>query len=367
MAAFPNTLHFRAVPQHIEAATLSLAKPKGSKRRARVNIDDFRKRLLELPSDKLSQWKLKPAAQEYLPYMAAEKSNTKLQDRVATLCLSCFEQLQPKCAFRILLSMYDNDEICHKAKALLKDKPRPEWLRDLDTLGPKLPHHLAQLSCENMTPLHEVLRVLEIPSWSALGTAVYEAIPKHWSAEYIMELPASETLDWIGQSSAPVSLRNGLMKALMRRYGSCIPHPQWVQSGKPLGNLIRTAMRIWPHPSAVWKTVPPDAARAAHWIEIEQQLKQHLSSHELEFWKQTIEDIVHLMWLPQDHILLIELPQLLVLQRTDQWLIRPKSEIQYWQSRQWSAQATPIENQDWIETPKTVNGCTELLKNWIAQ
>ena len=367
MTAFPEKLHFRAVPHHIEAASLQLPKPKGSRRRARVNINDFRKRLIELPTDKLSQWKLKPAAQEYLPYVAAEKSNASLQRRVAILCLACFEQLQPNCAVRILLSMYDNPEICAKAQSHLKAHPRPKWLADIDALSPKLPDLLAQFICENKTPLHNALSELEIPSWSALGTAVYDAIPKHWDAEYIMELPASETLDWIGHSSAPITLRQSLMKALLRRYGSCIPQTQWIQSGKPLGNLIQTAMRIWPYPSALWKNVPKDAARAAHWIFIEQQLKQHLSNHELAFWRQAIEHIVEIVWLSQDQILLIELPQKVILQRRDQWLIQPKSALLMWKQRQWSSQDVSLEHQAWQEIPKTVNECMVFLKDWTAK
>ena len=364
MASFPEKLIFRAVPQHIEAASLALPKPKGSKRRARVNINDFRKRLLDLPLNKLSQWKLKPAAQEYLPYMAAEKSNTKLQKRVAILCLACFDQLKPACAYRILLSMYDNAELCQKAQLHLQAHPRPLWLTDLESLSPKLPQLLAQQICAQNIPLHEALKEYDIPSWSALGTAVYTAIPKCWNAEYLMSLPASETLNWIAQSSAPILIRSLLMKALLRRYGSCIPDAQWVHPGKPLGNLIRTAMQLWPYPSSIWKKVPEASAQAARWIHIEQQLKQHLSSHELAFWKLAVEDIVQLIWLPRDHILLIELPQKLVLQRTDQWLIRPTSERQHWQARQWSPQAPLPQDAIWQDIPKTVNECMQLLQQW---
>ena len=43
----------------------------------------------------------------------------------------------------MLLSMYDNDEICHKAKAQREGQTQTWIVRDLDALGPKLPHHFA--------------------------------------------------------------------------------------------------------------------------------------------------------------------------------------------------------------------------------
>lgn len=366
MASFPEKLIFQAVPQHIEAASHSLPKPKGSIRRARVNIDDFRKRLLDLPIEKLGQWKLKPAAQEYLPYIAAEKSNDKLQKSVAILVLACFDQLQTNCIYRILLSMYDHPEICKLAQQRLQTEERPPWLSNLETLDPRLPQVLAQQACDEHRPLHDLLKSFEIPSWSALGTAVYAAIPKCWNAHYLMRLPAAETLNWIAQSSGTIVIRSLLMKALLRRYGSCIPDPQWIQPGKPLGNLIRTAMRIWPYPSAIWTKMPKDAAKAAHWISIEQQLKQHLNSHERDFWKLAIHDIRQIIWLPNDHILLFELPNLLVLQRTDQWLIRPKSELSQWHGRNWKHPAPLSKDLPWQDIPETVNECMTRLQQWTA-
>ena len=58
----------------------------------------------------------------------------------------------------------------------LQAYPRPQWLAELDALGPKLPQLLAQQICADNTPLHEALKEYDIPSWSALGAAVYTAI-----------------------------------------------------------------------------------------------------------------------------------------------------------------------------------------------
>ena len=181
-----------------------------------------------------------------------------------------------------------------------------------------------------------------------------------------MSLPASETLNWIAQSSAPILIRSLLMKALLRRYGSCIPDAQWVHSGKPLGNLIRTAMRLWPYPSTIWKKVPEASAQAARWIHIEQQLKQHLSSHELAFWKLAVENIVQVIWLSRDHILLIELPQnwccsAQISGSFDRYL----NDNTGWRDNGPIRAPPPLpQDEAWQEIPKTVNECMQLLQEW---
>lgn len=361
--SFPPHLQFHVIPQTIEAATQRLPHPKGNRRRARVRIDDFRTRLLALPSNKLSQWKLKPAAQELLPYLAAERSKPELQRRVRILCLTSLPTLSLACVRRLLLSMYDDNALKSEAQKRLKDEHNPPWLTPIEHLEQDLPNVLAQHICSSGIPIHEALQSLELPSWSALSSATLSAIPKHWSAEYLKELPAAETLNWIAHSSAPVLIRNLLLKALLRRYATCIPDPQWVQQERPLGVLIRKSMMLWPYPSAMWKKAPPDAQRAARWVQTHNKLRQHLSTQEFEFWKQSITDITHTFWLPNDQILGICLERALILQHTDKWLALPCSERVKWQNRQWSSTPLP-QGVAWEAIPDSLSTRLQTLKQW---
>lgn len=364
--SIPEKLHFQIVPQTIEAAASSLPAPKGNRRRARVRIDDFRDRLIDLPRNKLNQWKLKPAAQELLPYLAAEKSNPDLQERVRVLCLSSIETLSVRCIQRLVLSMYDDHEFKILAKSRLLKEENPEWLNPVEILEQNLPNTLAEKICREFIPVHDALRTLALPSWSGLAEATLNSISKHWSADYLKSLPASETLDWIARSSAPVTIRNRLLKALLRRYATCVPSPEWIQKGRPLGELIRVAMSLWPYPSAFWKQAPPDAEKAAKWIHHGTKLRQHLSTRESDFWSMLVEDIQCTFWLPNEQVLGICLDKILVLQRTGEWLLLPESERLTWQFRQWNPEADSSTELPWTSLPESLEARMQTLKNWSS-
>lgn len=364
--SIPAKLQFQIVPQTIEAASLSLPAPKGNRRRARVRIDDFRDRLTDLPRNKLNQWKLKPAAQELLPYLAAEKSNTDLQERVRILCVSSIDSLSVRCIHRLILSMYDDPEFKILAQTRLLEQENPEWLTPVNILEQNVPNALAEKICRELLPIHDALRILSLPSWSALAEATLNSISKYWSAEYLKSLPASETLDWIAKSSAPVAIRNRLLKALLRRYATCIPSPQWIQKGRPLGELIQIAMTLWPYPSALWNQAPPDAKKAAQWVYHDSKLRQHLSTEEFDFWSLLIQDIEDMFWLPNEQVLGISLDNTLVLQRTGEWLLLPPSKKLAWQFRQWNSESNSSPEFPWRPLPESVDSRIQTLKNWSS-
>jgi hypothetical protein len=341
---FPENIHFHIKPQHIDDMVQKLPIPKGNIRRSRVRIGEFKDKLLALPIDKLKKWRLKPAIQELLPYLATERSHKELHKRVLSISIAAMDDLSIHCIVRLMYSFFDSREFCISAKKRLNGSQLPAWLIPLEILdGTHLPLQLAEKICANKIPIHTALTELELPSWSPLGIESISAIPKFWSADYLQELPAKETLDWIRHSSGSVHTRNALLKALIRRYGVSIPNPSFIQADTPLGDLFRAAMSLWIYPGKMWDKLPSEAKEAAKWIHCQALLKKHLSAADASFWETYLTEIVDILWLRTERLLVIRFESTLIIQsRTGMWCHQPESDFNLWKNRLWQVnQALP--------------------------
>lgn len=335
---FPENIHFHIKPQHIDDMVQNLPIAKGNIRRSRVRIGEFKDKLLALPIEKLKKWRLKPAIQELLPYLATERSHKALHKRVLCLSIAAMDDLSVHCIVRLMYSFFDEKEFCVAAKKRMVGSLLPAWLVPLEALdGAHLPLQLAEKICGDKIPIHTALNELELPSWSPLGIECISAIPKFWSADYLQGLPAKETLNWIRHSSGSVHTRNALLKALIRRYGVSIPNPSFVQAGTPLGDLFRAAMSLWPYPGSVWEKLPQEEAKeAAKWLHNQTLLKQHLPSADASFWETYLTEIIDIIWLRSERLAVIRFESTLIIQsRTGMWCPQPESDFNLWKNRQW--------------------------------
>ena len=120
-------------PTRLLTAIEGLPEVKQPARKSRDRFLELRKRLLEVDVEQMKQWKMKPKMLDFLPYLAAEKSNAQLWERVVVLALGGVPILSDTQLGRLLPYLCCERSVIETVNArFLRKAPAagPRWLRD---------------------------------------------------------------------------------------------------------------------------------------------------------------------------------------------------------------------------------------------
>lgn len=238
---FPRQLYFSVKPTKLLTAIESLPEVKQPPRKSRDRFQELRKRLLEVDVEQMRQWKMKPKMLDFLPYLAAEKSNAQLWERVVVLALGGVPILSDFQLGRLLPYLISERTVIEAVNArFLRQAPKagPRWLLDnwraLRTENPAarmaLHYHQAGVS------IFELRSTAELPAASDLTERV--------ELEYWQLLSASER-DSLGFQRSSGAVQSGLSLGVRQRLASHIfahigpeVHWAWLAIEHPVRELV---------------------------------------------------------------------------------------------------------------------------------
>ena len=90
---FPKNIQFSATPLLLQQAVDGIQEPKGRLRRRKSKELAFKEKILQIPTEQLQKWKMKPAMLRILPVLATEKSNVILREKVLTIAIASMQNI----------------------------------------------------------------------------------------------------------------------------------------------------------------------------------------------------------------------------------------------------------------------------------
>ena len=245
---FPQQLHFSVRPTRLLTAIEGLPEVKQPARKRSDRFLELRKRLLEVDVEQMRQWKMKPKMLDFLPYLAAEKSNVQLWERVVALAVGGVAILSDMQLGRLLPYLSAERTVIEVVNArFLRQPPTagPRWLLDnwraLRSENPAaqmaLHYHQADVS------IFELRSTAELPAASELTERI--------ELEYWQLLSATER-DSLGFQRSSSALQAGLSLGVRQRLaGHIFAHigPEvcwpWLDVEHPVRELVENTSALF--------------------------------------------------------------------------------------------------------------------------
>lgn len=289
-----------ARPHRLAAAVAALPESKGDVRASGEALAAQRARLLTIPVEKLSSYRINPRALEILPTLAVEVRNAPLRERVIALTVSQIEQMAWPTLARLFPWVYDVEDVRRLAHARAKQAPPtlplPRWLvmHWREAFGRKSPPQALAAAITTREPvLSRQLRYLQLSPDTPLASAVLEAVLDPADAGWLDNQPYTETLRFLEQSGVQARVRIRLMHQILSRFGGLVSSPFDIDA--PIEEVFAVARKVLvdmpQNRPGLWDGVPPTALRVARWCGRLAQLRRALPPQRVEDWRQWLRRI----------------------------------------------------------------------------
>ncbi|MEL6342825.1 MAG: hypothetical protein AAFV53_06805 [Myxococcota bacterium] len=290
----------KARPNRLVAAAAALDAPKGELRPSGTALQEQRSRLLQIPIDKLTQFRINPRALDILPTLAVEVHNAPLRARVIALATAQVDDMSWPTLARLLPWLYDVGELRKAARSRARREPPapplPRWLvlhwqdvltRD-DPAG-----SMAAAAVQREPVLARLPRALQLPHGAPLARDTLLAVLKQGDGRWLDSQPYTETLRFIEHSGAAAAVRIALARRVLRRYGGGIRATD--DLSEALEELYAVVLQLFQGgPSlrpGMWHGTPPGIRRAARWASRLVALRETFPDHRVQAWRRWLRRI----------------------------------------------------------------------------
>jgi len=275
---FPEDIHFSVRPQQLQQAVDSLPEPKGRPRKGTSKVRDIRKKLLQVPIEKLAQWKMKANMLDVLPYLAAE-DNQDLQERVLVIAINGLPTMKNSTLMRLLPFLYREMSFVEvlNARFIANPPDSPAWIKEYwKAFRKKDPAmEIAQRMISTGVKMTEIKGHLGMISTNEL---YLDIVGRYISTMDLASLKREPYQDVLAccRGGFPLSSRRNVVHWLLGEYLIEEHSLSVLQEGGPVRELLLLALDIFQKYD--WEKLPPSTQSLANALRIEQQLF-HLLGH----------------------------------------------------------------------------------------
>lgn len=290
---FPKNIQFVSTPSRLQQAIESLPEPKGKVRRSVSKDNALRSKLLQIETDQLRKWKLKPAMLRRIPALARERSNADLQEKVLAVAITSLENMDAHVLSEMVSLFWQHEEFrlalnahCVRQppsgtgwfstyyKAFRSEYPPKEIVKQLD----------ASLN------LHSLHKDLGMQTSNPLFEAICIEFAKGQSASHISKWLWGDLIAFL-QSGYPLEVRQRIFESTLVEYIGPRVSFELVQSSTELQTLLAIKL-LSKHQQT---QLPRHIQTLLEQSQILEQLSKWLSSSELVGWRPFLSEIDHIL------------------------------------------------------------------------
>ena len=298
---FPSNIQFVGTPIRLQQAVESLPEPKGKRRRSKSQDNALRQKLLQIETDQLRQWKLKPTMLRLIPSLARERQNAILQEKVLAIAVTSIENMDTQTLSELVPLLWKQEEFRLAMNAqFVRTPPTEGWLglyyKAFRSVDP--PVEIAAILDVN-TPLYELHHRLNMQTSNPLFVDVAIAFAERSECRQICDWSWNTLLQFV-MSGYPLKVRQHVLSWLLNEYiGQSVSMEDALEEG-PLNQILSESVRF----PKRWRRTLPD-----HIQNLLDGVQQYL---ELARW---LPNAVVQQWFP-----LIEFIESIVVHRPSGWL-----------------------------------------------
>ena len=242
---FPKKIQFMATPLLLQQAVDTIEEPKGRLRRRQSTEDAFKEKILQIPTEQLQKWKMKPAMLRMLPLLATDKRNTLLQEKVLTIAIASIQNFDEQTHRRLIPLLWENRDFRMAINAQFAKKPPSRgWLgmyyKSFRAVEP-IQEIIETIPTD--IPLNRLHLHLEMNTANPIFQAICHVIRHQVSSESMKSWSWEDLVQWL-KSGYARTLRWELWKSLVQEYGSKEIPMEHVVSDTKLFQLLRIGVSI---------------------------------------------------------------------------------------------------------------------------
>ena len=218
---FPKNIQFSATPLLLQQAVDGIQEPKGRLRRRKSKELAFKEKILQIPTEQLQKWKMKPAMLRILPVLATEKSNVILREKVLTIAIASMQNIDMSTHRRLIPLLWEDDDFRMAINArFVKKPPSKGWLgKYYKAFRADDPVHEMVRMLPADAALNQLHSHMQMHTANPIFQAVCDSYSQYASFQSLKGWTWNELLDWL-QSGYSRSLRWGALCYLINEYGS---------------------------------------------------------------------------------------------------------------------------------------------------
>lgn len=280
---FPKNIKFVSTPSRLQQAVDSLPEPKGRVRSTASSDNALRSKLLQIDTEQLRQWKLKPAMLKLIPALAREQRNAVLQEKVLAIVVTSLENMDASTMMELIPLYWQNQEFRLALNAHFVRKPPSgeHWLKTHYKAfrHEHPPQHIAQeLSAES--PLHRLHQVLKMQTSNPLFVDICKSYTDRLDVSHVQTWSWVQLLSFL-KSGYPLSVRQRVFEWVLVEYiGEKVSLEQVLES-EELSALLSINLL----PKQRRQKLPQHLNLLLHGVKTHQSLAQWLSGTELRQWE----------------------------------------------------------------------------------
>ena len=286
---FPTNIQFLGTPIRLQQAVESLPEPKGKRRRTTSKDNALRQKILQIETDQLRQWKLKPAMLRLIPSLARERQHTTLQEKVLAIAVTSIDNMDAQTLRALVPLLWQQEEFCLAMNALfVRMPPTKGWLasyyKAFRSLEP--PMEIAK-SLDVNSPLYELHHQLNMQTSSPLFVDIATAFAERMEFQQICAWPWDTVLLFL-TSGYPLKVRQQVLSWVLNEYvGQSVTTEEAVLKG-PLNQILTEGVRF----SKRWRrTLPEHIQHLLHSVQHYLELERWLPSSAVQQWLPLVEMI----------------------------------------------------------------------------
>ena len=297
---FPEDIQFSVQPRMLQHAVENLPESKGRVRKSVSKLRDIRNKLLQVPTEKLTQWKMRSNMLDLMPYLASEMENIELRERVLAISINAMSTMSIATLSRLIPFLYRDRAFVESLNARLVTNPpteNPSWLVDhWKAFRKEDPaHSIAEKLLKEQVPVVDIQRELGMLSTNIL---LQDIIAAYVEIMDISTLKSETFLELLRhcQGGFPLSAQRSILCWMLEEYLSVEQPLSIVQENSPVRELVLLALNVLGPPTRKdWEELPQMVQFLAHSLWLEEQLYRLLgqgdSMRRARWWRRWIRYI----------------------------------------------------------------------------
>ena len=308
---FPKSITFTSTPSRLQQAIESLPEPKGKGRRTVSKDNALRSKLLQIETEQLRKWKLKPAMLRRIPALARERSNAELQEKVLAVAITSLENMDARVLPEMVSLFWQHEEfrLALNAHCVRQSPSGAGWFsKYYKAFRSEYPPKEIVKQLDASLNLHSLHKHLGMQTSNPLFESICIEFAKGLSASHVSKWIWGDLIAFL-QSGYPLEVRQRIFAVTLVEYIG--PHVSFelVQGSTELQTLLSIKL-LSKHQQT---QLPRHIQTLLEQSQILEQLSQWLSPSELVGWRPFLSEIDHILlhrasgWLCvvlDDHVLI---------------------------------------------------------------
>ena len=290
---FPKNIKFTSTPSRLQQAVDSLPEPKGKIRRTVSKDNALRAKLLQIETDQLRKWKLKPAMLKLIPTLARERSNAELQEKVLAVATTSLENMDVHLLSEMVSLFWHHEEFRLALNAHCVRYPPsgkgwfPMYYKAFRSEHP--PKEIAR-QLEPSLKLYALHKHLGMQTSNPLFEAICIEFTKSLTHAHVSNWNWGDLIAFL-RSGYPLQVRQHIFESTLVEYiGPQVSFTE-VQESTELQTLLEIKLLS----KRQEKVLPAHIQTLLHQSHTLEQLSQWLSSNDLFGWTPFLSEIEHIL------------------------------------------------------------------------